>query len=128
MEKFKTDNESTISFKLSLKQSQDHFDKVAGHYKGYKLNTTGHSLGGSIAEHIKTNNEGRVYDSITYSRGAGPADLLKKKSNEVYDVCNRWDPISMFARLGNKITGKKQSVDKNFRAGQNHSLAKLKAV
>ena len=111
-----------------FRQSQRHFDKVAGHYKGYKLHTTGHSLGGAIAERINTNNKGRVYDSITYSRGTGPMDVLRKKSNSVYDVSNRHDPISMFARLSNTVRGKKQSVDKDFRFGQNHSLAKLKAV
>ena len=118
----------TQRYNRRFKQSQEHFDKVAGHYKGYKLSTTGHSLGGAIAEHINTNNEGRVYDSITYSRGTGPADVLRKKSNSVYDVSNRYDPISMFARLGNKLSGTKQSIDTKFKFGQNHSLAKLKAV
>ena len=118
----------TQRYNRRFKQSQRHFDKVAEQYKGYKLRTTGHSLGGAIAEHINTNNKGRVYDSITYSRGSGPADVLKKKSNSVYDVSNRYDPISMFARLGNKLSGNKQTVDTKFKFGQNHSLKKLKAV
>ena len=97
-------------------------------HKGYNIETTGHSLGGAIAEYINTNNQNRVKNSVTFSRGSGPMDLLKKKSNTVYDFSNRYDGISAFARLQNKLSGKKQTVATDYKFGLNHSLKDLAHV
>lgn len=63
-----------------------------------------------FARKMMTNNKGRIYDNVTYKKKSGPLDVLRSKSNSVYDVSNRYDPISMFARLGQKKFGNKQSI------------------
>lgn len=87
------------------------YDHVKKSLPGYDVSVTGHSLGGSIANYV-TNHRKSVNSAIAFSRGTGPSEILRKKSNKVLDASNRADPISMFARMQNKLQGKNQIVSK----------------
>lgn len=113
-------------FNRRFSQSQNRFDSVYNKYQDYDIETTGHSLGGSLAEYINTNNPDKVTNSITFSRGTGPMDLIYKKSNTVYDVSNSYDAISAFGRLRNRMYGKNQTIDDRYNVGLNHALDDLK--
>lgn len=91
------------------RQAHRHLQKVKSTLKGYDIDVTGHSLGGSVANYVTKKNPDVVKKSIAFSRGTGPMELLQKKSNRTIDVSNKYDPISMFARL----QGGKQYVNKN---------------
>lgn len=95
------------------RQANRTYDKVKKAMPGYEVSVTGHSLGGSLANHVAKNRKSSD-KAVAFSRGSGPMDLLKKKSNKVLDVSNRYDPISMFARLQNKTQGKEQSINKMY--------------
>lgn len=83
------------------------YDYIKKALPGYEVSVTGHSLGGSIASHVASSRKS-VPSAIAFSRGAGPLEVLKQKSNKVLDASNRADPISMFARLQNRLQGKFQ--------------------
>lgn len=113
-------------FNRRFSQSQSRFNSVYNKYPDYDIETTGHSLGGSLAEYINTNNPDKVTNSIAFSRGTGPMDLIYKKSNTVYDVSNSYDAISAFGRLRNRMYGKNQTIDDRYNVGLNHALDDLK--
>ena len=59
-----------------FKQANHHFNEVANKYSDYKLNTTGHSLGGQLAKHVNDSHKGRVQRNVVFSRGSGLLELF----------------------------------------------------
>jgi len=78
-----------------FKNAQSHLDKVKNKY-GKNITVTGHSLGGSITDHLARSNHD--IKGIAFNRGSGPLQSLRKRPKNLIDVSNRNDPISYFAR------------------------------
>mmetsp|Transcript_10329 Transcript_10329/g.13425 ORF Transcript_10329/g.13425 Transcript_10329/m.13425 type:complete len:214 (+) Transcript_10329:301-942(+) len=86
-----------------FKQSNKRFRAMAADdkYKDYKLNVTGHSLGGSLTDFVAKKNEDLVNTAYAFSRGAGPAEAHRLKAKATVDFSNRYDPVSHYARVQN---------------------------
>ena len=71
----------------------------------YKINTTGHSLGGQLSKYVNDSHKGHVAKNIAFSRGTGLFEPFRKKQGNTVDVSNKHDLISMGARLqgGNQV-------------------------
>jgi hypothetical protein len=90
-----------------FQESNKHFKKVKEKYPDYKLDLTGHSLGGQISKYVTDNNLEDVNSNITFSRGTGLLEPFRRKSEKTTDVSNINDIISMGARL----QGGNQSIE-----------------
>ena len=111
----------TQRFNKRFRKSDDEFQKLKTKYAGYDVDVTGHSLGGALADYVAKRNIGRIGSAYTYSRGTGPVDMFRNSSYKTFDISNRFDPISLSGRIGNKVHKNKQEVNKDF------SLNPLKA-
>ena len=63
---------------------------------GKNITVTGHSLGGSITDHLARSNHD--IKGIAFNRGSGPLQSFRKRPKNLIDVSNRNDPISYFSR------------------------------
>ena len=84
-----------------FKQANAHFKGVEDKYnkEGYKVTTTGHSLGGQLSKYVNDENKGVVDTNMAFSRGGGLLEPFRKKQCNTVDVSNKNDVISMGARL-----------------------------
>ena len=82
-----------------FRQANHHFKEVSSKYADYKIDMTGHSLGGQIAKHVNDSHKGRVRNNVVFSRGSGLLEPFRKKQHNTVDVSNKNDLISMGARL-----------------------------
>ena len=76
---------------------------------GYEIVHTGHSLGGSLAQHAgkHTKSNKRV---VTFNKGAGIGSLFRKRDKNQTDYVNVYDPVSMLSlrQKGGKVYKQKQ--------------------
>ena len=98
-----------------FKQAKAHFKDVEDKYQkeGYKVTTTGHSLGGQLSKYVNDENQGKVDKNVAFSRGSGLLEPFRKKQRNTVDVSNKRDVISLGARL----QGGKQVIE-----GSNKSM------
>ena len=80
---------------ISLCYAQSHLDKVKNKY-GNNITITGHSLGGSISDHLARANHD--IKGIAFNRGSGPLQQFRKRPTHLIAVSNWNDPISYFSR------------------------------
>ena len=66
-----------------FKNAQSHLDKVKHKY-GDNITITGHSLGGSITDHIARKNHD--IKGIAFNRGSGPLQSFRKRPKNLIDV------------------------------------------
>jgi hypothetical protein len=108
-----------IAFGLESSNKRFHdsnklFHIVKDKYPGYKIDVTGHSLGGQIAKYVTDRNLDVVDTNYIFSRGSGVFEPFRPKSDKTVDVSNWNDPISLGARLqgGNQLieTSKKDAL------------------
>lgn len=71
---------------------------------GYEIVQTGHSLGGTLAEHTgrRTKGKKRV---VTFNKGAGLGSLVSKRGKTQTDYVNEYDPVSLLSlkQKGGKV-------------------------
>jgi hypothetical protein len=103
-----------------FRQANRHFSQVKDKYKDFKLDTTGHSLGGQLAKYVNDKNKGAVDTNVSFSRGTGFLEPFRSKKRNTIDISNKNDLISLGARLqgGKQII---ESQDKNFIKAHNIS-------
>lgn len=107
-----------------FRQAKHHFNDVLTKYgkNGFKINTTGHSLGGQLSKYINDEYRGRVNRNVAFSRGAGFLEPFRRKQPNTIDVSNKNDIISLGARL----QGGKQMIEKkNKGLLESHNLTNL---
>ncbi len=66
-------------------------------YPGYDFIITGHSLGGSVAQH--TGKSKRVKKVVTFNKGSGIAEPFRRRSSKQTDYLNYGDLVSMTSLL-----------------------------
>jgi hypothetical protein len=79
-------------------------------YPGYDFVVTGHSLGGSVAQH--TGKSKRVSKVVTFNKGSGAAEPFRRRSKKQTDYVNAGDVISMTSLLqrgGRQVVTKRKS-------------------
>ena len=83
------------------------FELAAEKYKkqGYTLDTTGHSLGGSLATHVNRSNPNQVRENLSFSRGAGFVEPFRKRPKNSWDYSHKRDIVSLGARLSKDERG-----------------------
>jgi thioesterase domain-containing protein len=71
---------------------------------GYEIVQTGHSLGGSLAQHAGKHTKGRKR-VVTFNKGAGIGALFRKRGKNQTDYVNVYDPVSMLSarQKGGKV-------------------------
>ena len=74
--------------------------KLARENKGYEIVHTGHSLGGSLAQHAGKSDK-RKGKVVTFNKGAGIGSLFRKRGKNQTDYVNKYDPVS-YLSLGQK--------------------------
>ena len=89
-----------------FKQAVKQFKAVMHKYQnqGYSLDTTGHSLGGSLATYVTKKLPNQVTENLSYDRGSGLKEPFRTRPQHTWDYSHAHDPISLGARLnkGNK--------------------------
>jgi len=117
----------TQKYDKRFKQALSDYGSIKNKYakEGYNVNVTGHSLGGAIARHVNKHNQGSVKEGVYFSRGSTPFNAFpnplnnwnpinpvkwlthsgKRNLPNETDISNRYDPISLGARLemGNQV-------------------------
>jgi len=75
----------------------------------YELVHTGHSLGGSLAQHTGKKS-GRKSEVVTFNKGAGVGSLFRTRGSNQSDYVNVYDPVSMLSlrQKGGKAYKQKQ--------------------
>ena len=104
----------TEKFNRRFKQAERQFEKAERKYPGYKINTTGHSLGGQLATYLARTKGNKVAENVSFSRGSGFAEPFRRRPSQTTDISHGGDLISLGARLSR---GKRGSsvVDSSFR-------------
>jgi hypothetical protein len=114
-----------------FKEAEREFKKISHKYKGmgYSLDTTGHSLGGQIANHVNKTHKGEVEENLSFSRGSGIMEPFRKRPKNSYDFSHKRDLISLGARLSkDEGGGRNNSVVSGTKVKnglQAHSLDRL---
>lgn len=89
-----------------FKRAKREVVKLARENPGYRIVSTGHSLGGSLAE-----SSGRdVGTVITFNKGAGLGSLFRSRGIRQKDYVNVYDPVSMLTQgqRGGKLKGQRK--------------------
>jgi hypothetical protein len=76
----------------------------------YRLVHTGHSLGGSIAGYVGNTTN----DIVTFNKGAGIADLTRKRKKHQIDYVHGFDPVSLLSQFqmgGKQITSNRFTIN-----------------
>lgn len=70
---------------------------------GYKFVTTGHSLGGALAQHAGKSK--RVKKVVTFNKGSGLVEPFRVRARKQTDYTNVFDPVSLTSQFqrGGKI-------------------------
>mmetsp|Transcript_8711 Transcript_8711/g.11476 ORF Transcript_8711/g.11476 Transcript_8711/m.11476 type:complete len:229 (+) Transcript_8711:908-1594(+) len=112
-----------------FKQALKAFDRVRSKYPGYRIDTTGHSLGGQLATYVTRERSDDVTKNISFSRGTGFLEPFRERPKQTTDISHENDIISLGARLS---SGKKGSSVVDDRANllplDAHNLGKLNVV
>ena len=93
-------------FKRATKQFKSAMNKYE--HQGYSFDTTGHSLGGSLATHVTKKFPKRVHENLSYSRGSGLLEPFRTRPQNTWDYSHAKDPISLGARLSKDANGSKE--------------------
>lgn len=72
--------------------------ELEAQYPGYDFIVTGHSLGGSIAQHTGKRSK-RVKEIVTFNKGSGLVEPLRRRSSKQTDYANVFDPVSLTSLL-----------------------------
>lgn len=84
-----------------FKRAQRETKRIEKENKGYKIVHTGHSLGGALAAHTSK----KKGESVTFNKGAGLGELIRKRKKHQTDYVNMFDPVSFLskAQRGGKV-------------------------
>jgi hypothetical protein len=92
-----------------FKRARREAARIARENPGYEVVHTGHSLGGSLAQHTgkHAKGKGRV---VTFNKGAGVGSLFRKRSKNQTDYVNVYDPVSALSlrQKGGKVRKQKE--------------------
>ena len=91
-------------FTPRFRESKKLMDDVKNKYKNKYVTTVGHSLGGSLAEHVGGNK------IITVNKGVGVGGLFKNIDRRQTDIRTGSDPVSILSRT--QFGGNKQTIGK----------------
>lgn len=71
---------------------------------GYEVVQTGHSLGGTLAEHAGKRTKGKKR-IVTFNKGAGLKSLVTRRDKSQTDYVNEYDPVSLLSlkQRGGKV-------------------------
>jgi hypothetical protein len=103
-----------------FREATQKYDTIRSKYDGYKIDLTGHSLGGALAKHVNDRRQD-VDQAVTFSRGSTPFHLQKNKDNQL-DRTNAFDPVLWGALMEN---GKKSVNYTPIPPPGSHNLALL---
>jgi hypothetical protein len=78
-----------------FKRAKREVGKLMESHPGYKIVSTGHSLGGSIAE-VSGKDVGTV---VTFNKGSGLGSLYRRRGKHQKDFINEYDPVSMLTKF-----------------------------
>lgn len=75
----------------------------------YEIIHTGHSLGGSLAQHTGKHDKGKGR-VVTFNKGAGVGSLFRKRGSNQTDYVNVYDPVSLLSskQKGGKVYKQKK--------------------
>jgi hypothetical protein len=93
-----------------FQQAVKEFERIYKYYHavGYSVDTTGHSLGGSLATYVNKRKKGKVDENLSFSRGSGVMEPFRKRPTNTYDYSHQNDLISLGARLSRDQDGSHQ--------------------
>ena len=84
-------------FKHAVKQFKAALNKYQP--QGYSLDTTGHSLGGSLATYVAKKLPNQVSENLSYDRGSGLKEPFRTRPKNTWDYSHEHDLISLGARM-----------------------------
>jgi hypothetical protein len=90
-----------------FKKAVSSFERIASKYDGYHHTLTGHSLGGSIARHVRASEFGDIVDEVhMFNPGSGLGNYFGRSGTEegVHGHYIAGDPISMLGWGGETNT------------------------
>lgn len=93
-----------------FQQAKRVVDQTKTAYPDYHITSTGHSLGGTLAQGTKAD------DTVTFNKGTAIPDLFQKRKANQTDIRKRGDIISFLSRFQR---GKKGSTLKNLKGSFN---------
>lgn len=93
------------------------FDELKSRFPNYKITSTGHSLSGSIAEHIGMK---RNIHSVSFNAGAGLSSLLGKHNERGIRYRTKYDPVSLL--------NKSRSIEVSQKGLKPHSISNFVPV
>jgi hypothetical protein len=84
-----------------FKRAKRETKKIEKENPGYKVVHTGHSLGGALAAHTSK----KKGESVTFNKGSGLGELVRKRKKNQTDYVNALDPVSFLskAQRGGKV-------------------------
>jgi hypothetical protein len=77
-----------------FKRARREVARIQDENPGYEIIHTGHSLGGSLAQHTGKHAGGRV---VTFNKGAGVGSLFRRRGKNQTDYVNIYDPVSLLS-------------------------------
>jgi hypothetical protein len=78
-----------------FRRAEREVKRISRENPGYAIVSTGHSLGGSIAE-ATGKKRGEV---VTFNKGAGVGALFQRRGKKQTDYTNVYDPVSMLSQF-----------------------------
>lgn len=100
-----------------FKDSERVIRDVRNKYPSTNITASGHSLGGSLSEHVKSDK------TFTYNKGVGLGDIGKTISKNQTDIRTNYDPISILSTT-QKHKNKLVNIDSG--VFNSHSTTNLK--
>ncbi len=91
-----------------FKRAKREVSRLVSENPGYRIVSTGHSLGGSLAE-VSGKDVGKV---VTFNKGAGLGSLYRSRGKYQKDYINEYDPVSMLTKYqrGGKLVKQRKVV------------------
>lgn len=105
-----------------FRNSAENYGKVLKDYEGYQHIAVGHSLGGSVAEYMKTVHGGHVNQVHSFNPGSGIKSAEQGSRDNVFKYHIRGDPVSVISSDQKNTTIYEKHPDSNAHSVQQFLL------